>query len=255
MKKMVLGVVMLAAACGLCGCGAQQQTAQMVPVDVKLATVIHHDDGNQQTINYVYDERGNLLSDKSEGDVRSGWWENAYDKDNKLRLATMYGVKGKPEQRIVYAYDEDGMNTGIEAFMKYDTGWAWDSSTWMEYDAAGNMIVIDIDDHYDDYHYRYEYVYDSDGRLLRSWCADATGEILTIDEYDYEDGRDVDGQTLAGDDESDGYLYTYDEQGRVLTVSGVDENGAWRTWYENIYGQIEVREDSVDNALAQQVDL
>lgn len=332
MKKMLFAVVMLAAACGLCGCNDEPQVTQMVSVDVKTATMIHHDGGNRtETINYVYDERGNLLSDKSDWDGESSWWENTYDRDDNLRISTMYALKGKAVERIVYAYDEDGMNSCVNVFMKYDTGWAWDSTTWLDYDENGNMIVVDVDDRYDGYHYRYENVYDSDGNLLRSWCADANGELLTIDEFDYEDGvgvggrnltgngevlsewvttRDADGNAVKRESETEravytydkdgnclseanytledgrwrlndrtestydaagrlvtgisyfgngevlgGSAYTYDEQGRILTMAGIEENGTWRTVYENIYGQIDVLADSVDNALAQQEDM
>lgn len=106
------------------------------------------------TTEYIYDERGNLVSKKED----NSYAEYAYDENNNRISIKNYWTNGELYSATINEYDSDN-NLLVNTFY----GETEETVLTCSYDENGNLLVISVSD--EPY---YEFTYDEQGRLKKA---------------------------------------------------------------------------------------
>lgn len=175
--------------------------------DQKESYITYDQNGNiKYEQQYVYDEKGNVIEEsyKNEHGIVYMKWIKTYDEKNRV-IKTDYYENEINYSMITYQYDD---LTGIV--------------TQKFLDKNGNYLSSS------------QYLYDKDGRILKS--TEENGNY-TINEY-HENGKQI--KSLSYDNQDriqHGYELKLDEEGKEIEYIGFGENGQinHKVQYEYLY--------------------
>lgn len=219
------------------------------------ARAMEYRDGELESVtNMKYDDRGNLISQRSWDHTHfiplpDGGRKHTYDELGRILTTVYFDGWGKETSRSTYTYDDEG-NTytwendegdqnlyyldenGNELRVVGNYGY----ETVYEYDAQGNRtgwISYKDGQLYDSYQARY----DDQGRQIWAGRYNAQGELESESTWEYDDEAHT--QTLH---RPDGYIRIeyYDGDGRIHLIEDYDENGELTMVQMYFYKQIQV---------------
>ncbi|MCD8361529.1 MAG: sigma-70 family RNA polymerase sigma factor [Lachnospiraceae bacterium] len=219
---------------------SQETTHPAYLVTRELYTGYYKGWSTEYTIDYYYDENGWLIQKTTVGTEQDPYEEVAevsnrteysYDANGNLLSEIEYDSAGQTNYSYTWEYDADG-NQITEVYMMYYSGdFLLSDTAEYSYDENGNRIA------------EYNTQKDSSYSETSSHCTyeyDSYGNIIKQNYY---------GETRSSTVE---YLYTYDENGNILskeTVDGeetstrsytYDENGLLLSETEELYGETEL---------------
>ena len=202
---LVIGIAAGALVLGirLLGAGANKTPANEVrPGSDQTQQEEQRFSGWQVSVMRAYDKDGTLYRTE----------EYSYDLLGRLIKEQCYDREGIPYQYDVYVYDLNGGYT-VTTYVN-ESGRAYIVE---EYDAAGNRLLRIIYEEDGSESVRYEQEYDARGNLLRKYAMEKSKDFEGSTEYAYDEN---DNRILyviyEKGVELERFVYTYDEQGRML---------------------------------------
>jgi YD repeat-containing protein len=173
---------------------------------------ISYDDGTTHTCTYTYNENGRLISvsctDTADGDLVS--YETSYNAIGKLEKE-IYRYFDGYFYTYEYTYDDQGYE--IKSTATDSEGYHLLNEYF--YDDNGNMVKIAGED--ENSTFSFDYIYDSNNRLIQVLERDADGNVTWTEDYLYnEQGKKLKVSYTYDGEEVEFAEYTYDEKGRLL---------------------------------------
>lgn len=220
---------------GLAGCtgktGATDNGGAGLGVKGPVKTIAQTDiygEGEPVTTLYEYDEKGNVISEKTE------FWEG--EEDNYLRIEPLcekdangnytkevYGTDNDPIDIITHTYDAQGHDIQTES---HRADGSWNFTQTSRYNADGRIVENTTRNNFGQYSNTYEY--DAEGRQYKSTYI-ANGKVFSIAEMAFnEKGQTVyRKETYPEMQRVSEYFTTYDEKGEENGTRNyvTDENG------------------------------
>lgn len=175
---------------------------------------------------FIYDEKGNILSQILTMDGNVTRYDYTYD-TNGRRIAADYSAHDGVTVNYIFDYDEAGNMSYV--YYGESTGLVYEY--YFTYDEMGKTSREEVVSGDDRYIYDINREYDANGNEIRSYCAyDGMEEIS---EYTYDDKGNCTKYTYS---QSDGtgftYEYFYDENSNMIRETYIDN--------ENILEYVEI---------------
>lgn len=205
----------------------------------------YDEDGVRTDMTNFYDENGALWQ----------LMEMTYDERGNELTAVTTAVDGTIKSRVERTYDDEGNKLTHD---QWDEDGVNISHSEFTYDERGNLLTSEGYNLANDVGNRVEYEYDAAGNMLRQTVKHPdSGDIWDYTTYEYDDaGRKVrEVYYLPGvwaDEWADEHHYTYDENGNLQKVEGVDESGRAYSRTEYAYKQVMVPAAQLELVLEQQ---
>lgn len=193
-----------------------------------IAMTEFYGEGEPYTTIYLYDEKGNIVSEEAQiwSDEGEGYdlIEGLSEKDaNGNYTKEVYGYDGVPEEIISHSYDENGRNVLTES-RRSDGSWNYIQSS--RYDESGHLVENSNRNNYGEYVSTYEY--DAAGHQVKSSYYN-NGNLYSTTEVTYNE-KDLPvyrKETFPQSNRVCEYYTTYDEKGEQNGNRNyvTDENG------------------------------
>lgn len=202
------------------------------------------------TYEYQYDENGNVkvLYTEYEYATEIPNYAVEYNEHMKVTRYIEYGYDGRLLRYNTYEYDADGNE--IKVF-RYDRDGKFEGGTVREYDENGNRTLLETyfngDESTPYSRYEFEYIYDTDGKLLKEMqYSDGVGRLLA--EYEYDAAGNLT-KKITYDGAGNVYSvseYEYDKNGNQIKISGdsyvyseweYDDDGNMLMYIEYVIGR------------------
>lgn len=203
---------------------AERKTHDYLENGKKHKTYVHYLDGSYDTIEYIYDDKGRLISKittDSEGEVDQ---RKEYKfQDDKLLKETEYDHEDNITDELTYNYDDKG---NLKEMTHYDGIEKISVKTLHEYDEKGRRIESIIYNNKGKPVEKHGFSYDEEDRVIEATEETAYENNTTTMQYDAK-GNIIEQKEVNEDGEINHFVErTFDENNNLLESSvKIDRHG------------------------------